>query len=72
VEERDRKVLNQILASYDYDKTDLIAILQQIQHEYSYLPRQALEYIAKELRISPVKIYSVATFYNSFSLEPKG
>lgn len=72
MEEHDRTVLDRILSSCSYDKTALIAVMQQIQHEYRYLPRQALEYIAKELHISPAKIYSVATFYENFSLEPKG
>ena len=66
-----RKV-NDILAKYDYDATNLIAILQQVQGEYKYLPQDILTYIATALGRSPSEIFGVATFYSQFSLEPKG
>jgi len=72
MEQQEIGVLDGILSSRDNNKTALIGIMQDIQHEYRYLPRQALEYIALKLDISPAKIYSVATFYENFSLEPKG
>ncbi|HHU76320.1 MAG TPA: NAD(P)H-dependent oxidoreductase subunit E [Firmicutes bacterium] len=72
VEGKDRATLDHILTSCNGDKRALIAIMQKIQHEYRYLPRQALEYVAKKLGVSPAKIYSVATFYENFSLRPKG
>lgn len=50
----------------------MIAIMQDIQKEYHYLPQEALCYIAKKLKLSEAKIYGVATFYENFSLEPKG
>lgn len=62
----------EILASYEKEATFLIAIMQQIQSEYKYLPAEVLEYIAAELGISVAKVYSVATFYENFSLDPKG
>ena len=46
--------------------------MQDIQKEYRYLPEAALCYVAKKLNISEAKIYGVATFYENFSLEPKG
>jgi NADH-quinone oxidoreductase subunit E len=46
--------------------------MQEVQKEYRYLPREALCYIADKLKISEAKVYSVATFYENFSLEPKG
>ncbi|SFD24259.1 complex I 24 kDa subunit family protein [Clostridium uliginosum] len=66
------KKLDNILAAHDYSKTSVIAIMQEVQKEYRYLPEDALCYIAKELKISEAKVYSVATFYENFSLEPKG
>ena len=48
------------------------AIMQDIQKVYRYLPEEALCYIAKKLKISEAKIYGVATFYENFSLQPKG
>ena len=46
--------------------------MQDIQEEYRYLPKEALFYLAKKIDVSIAKIYSVATFYENFSLEPKG
>jgi NADH-quinone oxidoreductase subunit E len=64
--------VNDILAKYDHDATNLIAILQQVQAEYRYLPQDILTYVATALGISPSEVYGVATFYSQFSLEPKG
>ena len=46
--------------------------MQDLQAEFHYLPKEILEYIAKGLDISIAKVYGVATFYENFSLEPKG
>lgn len=64
--------LDDILQKHDYNATLLIAIMQDIQRVYHYLPEEALCYIARKLKISEAKIYGVATFYENFSLEPKG
>jgi NADH-quinone oxidoreductase subunit E len=64
--------VNDILAYYDHDATNLIAILQKVQAEYRYLPQDILTYVATALGRSPSEIYGVATFYSQFSLEPKG
>lgn len=61
-----------ILQKYKYNKQLLIAIMQDVQKEYHYLPKDVLCYISKKLNISEAKIYGVATFYENFSLEPKG
>ncbi|MFZ5974720.1 MAG: NAD(P)H-dependent oxidoreductase subunit E [Bacillota bacterium] len=50
----------------------IISILRDIQNEYRYLPREIFPYVAKKLRMSEATVYSVATFYENFSLEPKG
>lgn len=62
----------EILTAYGHNPSSLIAIMQDIQKEYRYLPQSILEYIAKGLDISIAKVFSVATFYENFSLEPKG
>lgn len=72
MEEKERKVLDEILASHNYNQTAVIAIMQDIQKVYRYLPEEMLCYIAKELHLSEAKVYGVATFYENFSLEPKG
>ena len=64
--------IDRILEKYHNNKSSLIAVLQEIQSEYNYLPEDMLEYLAKKMDITPSKIFSVATFYENFSLEPKG
>ena len=62
----------EIIRSYDNDPSNLLAILQDIQAEYKYLSEESLTTVAEELGISTAKVYSVATFYENFSLEAKG
>lgn len=57
---------------YNNQKKALISILQDIQAEYNYLPQEALRLISQTLGIPLIDIISVATFYRSFSLEPRG
>jgi NADH:ubiquinone oxidoreductase subunit E len=57
---------------YGVDRTYLIPILHEVQREYRYLPEKALRNIAAMLDISLVDVYGVATYFRSFSLEPKG
>lgn len=68
----EKKKIDAILQAHDYNKTQVIAIMQEVQKEYRYLPEEVLSYIAGELKLSEAKIYGVATFYENFSLEPKG
>ena len=66
------ETLDAILEKHQCDPSQVIAIMQDIQKEYHYLPESALCYTARKLGISDAKIYGVATFYENFSLEPKG
>ena len=65
------KVLS-ILAAHENNAANLIAILQDVQAEYNYLSETNLTLIADALDISVSRVYSVATFYENFSLEAKG
>lgn len=51
---------------------ELLAILQDIQAKYSYLPEEALRDVARKTGRSLVDVYGVATFYHAFSLKPRG
>jgi NADH-quinone oxidoreductase subunit F len=51
---------------------NLIAVLQQTQEMYGYLPNQALDYVADAMHISEARVYGVATFYSQFRLKPQG
>lgn len=63
---------SEIIDSYGCQQCNLIAIMQEIQAEYKYLSEEALTLVAEKLGISAAKVYSVATFYENFSLEAKG
>ena len=63
---------SEIIDSYGCQQCNLIAIMQEIQAEYKYLSEDTLTLIAEKLGVSTAKVYSVATFYENFSLEAKG
>lgn len=54
------------------DKSNLIALLQEVQSVYGYLPENALQDISEFLDMPVSRIYGVATFYNQFRLKPLG
>lgn len=63
---------DEIIAAHGADQASLIPIIQDIQTEYRYLPPELLAYVAEKIGITEAKAYSVATFYENFSFEPKG
>lgn len=63
---------DEIIEHYGRKAASLIPIMQDIQAEYRYLPGELLTYVAKEIGVKEAKAYSVATFYENFSFEPKG
>lgn len=69
--EMDVKV-REITGKYDSDKSYLVPILQDVQREFKYLPREALNKVGEILDIPISRIYEVATFYKAFSLKPQG
>jgi NADH-quinone oxidoreductase subunit E len=68
----DTNKAKEIVARYHGERSSLIAILQDIQEAYRYLPKDILAYVSKELLIPLTRIYEVATFYKAFSLTPQG
>ena len=62
----------QIIKKHKGDKSALIAVLQDIQGAFNYLPKDALKVAGKSLGIPYSRVYEVATFYNAFSLKPRG
>jgi NADH-quinone oxidoreductase subunit E len=68
----DFNTVDKILNNHENKASSIIAILQDIQSEYRYLPEEVFTYISKKLNISAAKVFSVATFYDNFSLVPKG
>ena len=72
MEKTDLKFIDSVLEKHGNDKARIIAIMQDVQERYRYLPQDALEYIAKKVGMSESKLYGVATFYGNFSLDAKG
>ncbi|MDO4673322.1 MAG: NAD(P)H-dependent oxidoreductase subunit E, partial [Porphyromonadaceae bacterium] len=63
---------DRIIGFHGKDQASLIPIIQDIQSEYRYLPAELLTYVAEKIGITEGKAFSVATFYENFSFEPKG
>ena len=72
LEEVDADRVSAIIEGHGRERSGLIAILEEIQAEYSYLPETALRIVSEQTRHSLVDVYGVATFYRSFSLRPRG
>lgn len=64
--------LTGIIEKYKDNPNATVAILQDIQEEYNYLPREIITKISKEFNIPLSRLLSVATFYSAFSLTPRG
>jgi len=61
-----------ILDNYQRDKGWLVSVLQDVQVEYNYLPKEAVTQISQGLDVPLSQVYSVATFFKAFSLKPRG
>jgi len=66
------QLIKDIVAKYKGKKEGLIALLQEVQAVYTYLPKQALQFIESELHYTLGELYAVATFYAQFKLNPSG
>ena len=65
-------IVEKVVQEHDKDPANLVMILQDVQNELNYLPPKAINLLSKELNLPESLIYSVSTFYKSFSLEPRG
>jgi NADH-quinone oxidoreductase subunit E len=61
-----------VLSGFSRKRANLIPVLQQVQGRLGYLPREAMTAIAEYLKIPPIDVYGVVTFYNQFRLNPPG
>ena len=64
--------LAEVIAANKHDKSRLMAVMQEAQEIYGYLPIEVQNMIAEGMEIPLEKIFGVATFYAQFSLSPKG
>lgn len=70
--EFDFSIVDEILSRHEKAELSTISILQDIQDYYHYLPKEVFPYVAKAIGVGEARLYGVATFYENFSLEPKG
>lgn len=68
----DLSKIEEIIDRSPKEPSALIAVLQDIQREFHYLPCEALTATSRALGVPLSKVYSVSTFYNAFSLTPRG
>ncbi len=64
--------LDAIFEKYPKDESSLIMVLQDVQDTINWLSPEAMDRVAEELNVPRARVQSVATFYRSFSLEPRG
>ncbi|MCJ7582714.1 MAG: NADH-quinone oxidoreductase subunit NuoE [Candidatus Aminicenantes bacterium] len=64
--------IEKIIGRSKTEQKELIHILHDVQSEYGYIPPEAVTVISKRLKVSGSEIFGVLTFYNAFSLTPKG
>lgn len=68
----DTAKLDEIMKANGNTRSGIISILHEIQAQYNYLPEEPLRYVSKKLNIPLIDLYSIASFYHAFSLEPRG
>lgn len=64
--------IDEILDRYPGESRYLISLLQDIQAEYNYISPEAMNLVCDHVGVPVTQAWSVATFYKSFSLEPRG
>ena len=64
--------VNAFIRKHQNQKKALIAILQDIQAEYNYLPQESLRQVARSVGVPLIDVVGVATFFRAFSLKPRG
>ena len=64
--------INDIIEKYHRDKESLLMIMQDISDIYNYVPKETIPVLSEKLNVSVTLIYSVASFYKTISLEPRG
>ncbi len=64
--------IDNVILKHENKKDNLIQMLIDFQTEYNWLPKHVLFYVGKKLEIPLTQIYSIASFYTFFNLEPKG
>jgi NADH:ubiquinone oxidoreductase subunit E len=68
----DIKKVDEIISRYDKSEESLLAIMQDFQREFHYVPEEGMKRLSDFLYVPESRIYAMGTFYKALSLEPKG
>jgi NADH-quinone oxidoreductase subunit E len=68
----DEAAVTDIIQRHKDERGNLLPILLDVNRHFNWLPRPALEYVAASLQMPLSEVLRVATFYNAFSLTPRG
>ncbi len=72
VSQIDSATIDKIIDRYQGEEGILIQVLLDVQHEYNWLPKEALRQISDRLGVAFSEVYRVASFYKAMSLTPRG
>lgn len=72
VSQIDSATIDNIIDRYQGEEGILIQVLLDVQHEYNWLPEDALKRISERLGVAFSEVYRVASFYKAMSLTPRG
>ena len=67
-----KEKVDAIVAKYAGNRGQLVGVLQDVQAEFNYLPKEALFRVSEDMVIPISQVYQVATFFRAFSLKPRG
>ncbi|MGN1144778.1 MAG: NADH-quinone oxidoreductase subunit NuoE [Anaerovoracaceae bacterium] len=67
-----RNAIDSILKRYERDRRHALAMMQDMQRQFQYIPREGMEMLADYLDCPEAQLYAMATFYKALSLKPKG
>ncbi|HEY97575.1 MAG TPA: NADH-quinone oxidoreductase subunit NuoE [Dehalococcoidia bacterium] len=70
--ESNAEKVEKLIESYISKKEQLISLLQDVQAEFNYIPQDVIIRISQRLEIPLSQVFSVATFFQAFSLKPRG
>ena len=68
----DLKRVDEIISKHEKTEESLLAVLQDFQREFSYVPEEGMKKLSEHLDVPESRIYAMATFYKALSLTPKG
>lgn len=66
------EVIAGIVAAYPADRRYALAAMQDMQHEFNYIPEEGLTALSEHMGTPVAQLYAMATFYKALSLKPKG